>query len=465
MDLKSLGKYTLTRQFDHADQIEVYEALDSETNRSVLIKLLDPTGQPAANPKAIREFQDKATGLRHPYIASIYDIDRIDQRPFVVMEYLDETSLSTYLTQLRAYNQTIPLPEIARKLGLIADALNHAHEQGLAHRNLNPDNILLTDVDEPVLIDFGLVTLLIGDNAQFKPDGTGLGRPAYTSPEQAGGQPGDRLSDLYSLGVILYELVSGRLPFEADSPADMLAQQRQNLPPPPRTFNPDLPEAAQAVILQALAKEPGRRFTSARELSQAFAAALAETPAELDQSDDLMPQAIGRYQLEANLGQRGNLIVYRAHDVELDRPVAIKILSPQFVTGTELRTRFQHEVEVISALAHPCIVEVYDFGEVAGRPYVVMPYLAGGTLEIRLQDGPLDLQTLAPIIERVAAALDEAHTHHIIHAQLMPSNILFDGQDRAYLSDFTIPALAVASTDLGKQEGAAKAAKYLSPEQ
>lgn len=465
MDSKSLGNYTLTRQLDHADQIEVYEALDSETNRPVLIKILDPTDQPAANPKEIREFRDKVTALRHPYIASVYDIDRIDRRLFVVMEHLDDTSLSSYLAELRAHNQAPPLTEISQKLGLIADALDHAHAQGLVHRNLNPNNILLTDVDEPVLTDFGLVTLLLGDSPQFKPDGSGLGWPAYISPEQAGGQPGDRLSDLYALGVILYELVTGHLPFEADSPADMLAQQRHELPPPPRTFKPDLPEAAQAVILQALSKEPGRRFTGARELSQAFAAALAETPAEPDRSGDPMPQAIGRYQLEADLGQRGSLIVYRAHDTELERQVAVKILSPQFVTGTELRTRFQREVEVISALAHPCIVEVYDFGEVAGRPYVVMPYLAGGTLETRLQSGPLDLQTLTPIIERIAAALDEAHAHHIVHAQLMPSNILFDGQDQAYLSDFSIPALSLASTDLSKQEGAAKASKYLSPEQ
>jgi serine/threonine protein kinase len=459
VDLKSLGKYTLTKQLEPDGPVKIYQALDLEANRAAIIKLFPPNDQIRANTEFFQEFQAKVTALRHPYLVQVYEVGLVDNCPFLVMEDSYGRPLAHDLAQLRAQQRTIPLAQVSWTLSLIAAALDHTHTQGLVHGNLNPTNILLTDVAEPILTDFGLARLLPGDTV----DRGGLGLPAYLSPEQASGQPGDRLSDLYALAVILYELVTGRLPFESALPEALLIQQRHYLPLSPDAFNGDLPEAAQAVILRGLAKEPRRRFATARELSEAFASALSETPEMI--SGPAMPQAIGRYKFEAELGCRDNLIIYRAHDTELERQVAIKILLPQFVADPDLRARFQREVELISALEHPCVVEVYDFGEYEGRPYVVMPYLAGGTLETRLQTDPIDLQRLTPIIERIAAALDEAHARHIIHGQVMPSNILFDGQGQAYLSDFGISALFDTWANFSQQASAAELVKYLSPEQ
>lgn len=443
MDLKTWGKYTLTRQLAPAGPVKVYQAFDSEAERPVIIKILPPNHQIGVNTKQFQDFQAKVTALHHPYIAHVYEVGLINHCPFLVVEDIQGISLTDYLSQLQAQRQTIPFAQLSRTLGLIAAALDYAHAQGVIHGNLNPATILLTDVAEPILTDFGLVTLL----------------PDYPAPEQAGGQPGDRLSDLQALGGLLYELVAGQPPPAAGLPGAGLDQQR------PLSFRADLPEAAQAVILRGLAREPRQHFTSAQALAEAFASALVATPVEKELSGARLPQVIGRYKFEAELGQRDNLIVYRAHDVELERQVALKILLPQFIAGSDFRARFQREVELISALKHPCIVEVYDFGEYEGRPYVVMPYLAGGTLEGRLQTGPLDLQVLAPTIERIASALDEAHARHIIHAQLMPSNILFDGQDQAYLSDFSHAALVDTWADFSQRESAARVVSYMSPEQ
>jgi serine/threonine protein kinase len=463
VDLKSLGKYTLTKQLEPEGPVKIYQALDLEANRTVIIKLLSPNVQIGA--RSFQEFQSKVTALRHPYLVHVYEVGLADNCPFLVMEDTQGRPLAHDLAQLRAQQRTLPLAQVSWTLGLIAAALDYAHAQGVVHGNLNPSNILLTDVAEPILTDFGLARLLLGDTVPFKPTGSGLGLPAYISPEQANGQPGDRLSDLYALGVILYELVTGRPPFEAGSPEAILKQQRHELPPPLRTFRADLPEAAQAVILKALAKEPRQRFANARELAEGFASALAETPVEKGPASVVMPQAIGRYKFEAELGRRDDLIIYRAHDTELERQVVIRILLPQFGADPDFRARFQQEVELISALKHRYVVEVYDFGEYEGRPYVVMPYLAGGSLETRLQAGPLDLQILTPIIERIAAALDEAHSRHIIHGQVMPGDILFDRQGQAYLSDFSLARLFDSWADFSQQASAAKRVNYMSPEQ
>lgn len=485
MKLKSFGKYTITTQLDQSRWLTVYRAVDPAANRPVILKVFEPASQTGASDRFLAALRP-ILGLYHPYIARVYEVNVVDDRPFLAVEAVDDQTLADHLSQRRSAKQVGALSAVGRPLHLIAEALDYAHAQGVVHGNLTPTHILLTDVAEPILTGFGLGALLSDLAAQGKPDQSDLGLAAYTSPEQAAGQPGDVLSDLYALGVILYEWVTGRPPFIAGSPADILAQHRAALPPPPRALNVDLPETAQAVILKALAKEPGRRFSSAGALARAFAAALAdpagqteaslasETPAGLLEPDVAetslqtevgRPQQIGRFKIEAELGQRGHVVVYRAYDSKLERQVALKVLLPQFVTSAELSGRFQREVEVIAALEHPYIVKVYNFGDYRGRPYVVMPYLAGGTLRIRLQDGPLDPPALAAIIERVAAALDEAHAHGIIHAQIRPDNILFDAQGQAYLSDFSIAALSETWADITGRDNTDRAASYMSPEQ
>ncbi|MCP4540005.1 MAG: serine/threonine protein kinase [Chloroflexi bacterium] len=173
---------------------------------------------------------------------------------------------------------------------------------------------------------------------------------------------------------------------------------------------------------------------------------------------------IGRYEIKTELGEGGMASVYLARDPYVQRQVAIKVLSYQLTTDELFQEYFQREAEVIAALEHPCIVPIFDFGRLGTQPYIVMRYMAGGTLQDLLDKGKLELSRLAQIIDRVAKGLDAAHARGIIHRDVKPSNILFDMEGEAYLGDFGLAKSLSLSTD---DEGTmfVGTPEYMSPEQ
>lgn len=175
-------------------------------------------------------------------------------------------------------------------------------------------------------------------------------------------------------------------------------------------------------------------------------------------------QTIGRYQIEKQLGEGGMAVVYLARDPNFDRPVVVKIIKREYSALAEFRARFNREARLIARLEHDAIVPVYDFGEDDGQPYIVMRPMTGGTLADRLKQGALPLAEVAPILERVADALDYAHTQGVIHRDLKPGNILFDLRGKPYLSDFGIAKSVEATTKL-TGTGTIGTPAYMSPEQ
>ncbi len=173
---------------------------------------------------------------------------------------------------------------------------------------------------------------------------------------------------------------------------------------------------------------------------------------------------IGRYEVEEQLGEGGMAVVYAAYDPYVRRRVAIKVLAYQWTTDEMFREYFQREAEVIAALEHECIVPVFDFGWHGAQPYIVMRYMTGGSLEDRLQEAQIPLSTLATITGRVAAGLDAAHASGIIHRDVKPSNVLFDSDEKAYLSDFGLAKL-LAGTGGNDEEWLVGTPEYMSPEQ
>lgn len=174
---------------------------------------------------------------------------------------------------------------------------------------------------------------------------------------------------------------------------------------------------------------------------------------------------VGRYQIIRKIGQGGMAVVYLAHDPQIGRDIAIKIMNTQALENTELRARFSQEAQTIASLDHPCIVPIYDYGEVNGAPYLVMRHMAGGSLADWLRQGPLPLPTILEIMQRLAGALDEAHRRGIVHRDLKPGNILFDQRQVAFLSDFGIVKRLNASVNLTQGLGAIGTPAYMSPEQ
>lgn len=275
MTPETLGEYTITRLLGRGGMAEVYEGYDADLQRAVAIKVILPavSGEPGFEERFRREARLVAS-LRHPHIVQVYDFDVVDGRPFMVMEYLPGKTLKDRLADLRSRGETMPLAESARILDAVAAALDYAHGRGAIHRDIKPANILFTGDDTPVVADFGIARLL-GDVSQLTVSGQIVGSPAYMAPEQARGEAVDGRCDQYALGVTLYEMTTGRPPFQGDSPTSVLLQHVSSTPPPPRSLNPNLPDAVQAVLLTALAKEPAQRFATVGELAAAFRQALA----------------------------------------------------------------------------------------------------------------------------------------------------------------------------------------------
>jgi len=176
------------------------------------------------------------------------------------------------------------------------------------------------------------------------------------------------------------------------------------------------------------------------------------------------PQKIGRYEIKAELGRGGMATVYQAYDPRFEREVAIKVLPREMLHDPQFRVRFEREAKTIAMLEHPAIVPVYDFGEEDGQPYFVMRFMNGGSLSDRLKKGPIPITEVARLFERLAPALDEAHTKGIIHRDLKPGNILFDQNEEPYISDFGIAKLSESQTNVTGSAIVGTPA-YMSPEQ
>ena len=283
---RRLGKYELQERLGSGGMAEVWKALDTQLQRYVAIKLLHTNLQ--SDPNFVSRFQREAqviASLHHPNIVQIHDF-QVEQASsedspifYMVMAYIEGQTLADYIASTSAQGK-IPSPlEVVNLFTSIGLAIDYAHQKGMIHRDIKPANILLDQrnrsrnpMGEPILTDFGLAKLL-GVTAVTL-TGTQMGTPLYTSPEQARGYQGNERSDLYSLGVILYEIVTGTAPFRADTPTAVLAQHLFATPTAPVLINPNIPPALTMVIMTSLAKDPNARFSRATIMATAIAEAL-----------------------------------------------------------------------------------------------------------------------------------------------------------------------------------------------
>lgn len=283
---RTISKVQIQNMIGRGGMAEVYVGRHTTLNRPVAVKILHAhlTGDEDLAKRFLAEAQSVA-GLRHTNIVQVFDFDVVDGRPYIVMELLQGMSLADYLRQLHETGLTLPLNAVARVTGAVAAALDYAHNQGIVHRDIKPANImlrqgrqpinprlpLLTDV-EPVLTDFGIARLTTATTQTAT--GTVLGTPAYMSPEQIRGEAIDARSDLYSLGVVLYEMLAGQTPFDVDTtPAAILVKHLQEQPPPVPQVRPEV----QAIVSRALAKDPAKRYQRAADLASDLEVSLGST--------------------------------------------------------------------------------------------------------------------------------------------------------------------------------------------
>lgn len=259
-------RYAVLEKIGSGGMAEVYRAKDQLLGRQVALKVL--SRRLSSDHSFVERFRREAqaaANLNHPNIVSLYDYGAEEGNYYIVMELIQGKSLEATIVQAGRI-----LPERAAEIAAdVARALERAHLAGLVHRDVKPANVMITDSGDVKVTDFGIVRALAGNGEQtMTQTGMVIGTAAYLSPEQAQGHPVDGRSDVYSLGVVLYEMLTGEAPFSGDTPLSVAYKHVRENPEPPSTLNPDVPDGLDAIVMKALAKNPENRYSSALEMRE-----------------------------------------------------------------------------------------------------------------------------------------------------------------------------------------------------
>ena len=270
--LKQLGRYRLVAELGRGAMGIVYRAEDPLLNRTVAVKSIILMDDPATRSDYEARFLQEAKaagGLNHPNLVTIHDVGREGDVAYMAMELLDGTELRALMARGR-----VPLPFALDVLAQAADGLAHAHEHGVVHRDIKPGNIMIVHGRTAKIMDFGIARVRASDVKTQT--GAILGSPRYMSPEQVTGQPADRRSDIFSLGVVLHELAAGEPPFTAPTVTQLMHQIATATPRPPSATNPAVPAMLDLIVARALQKQPAERYQGAAELASDLRSCLAE---------------------------------------------------------------------------------------------------------------------------------------------------------------------------------------------
>ena len=255
------GRYLIQELIGIGGMANVYKGFDPVENRVVAVKILRE--EYLDNEEFLRRFRNESKAiavLSHPNIVRVYDVSLSDRMPSIVMEYIDGITLKEYIEQERQ----VRWKEALHFTVQILRGLQHAHDNGVVHRDIKPQNIMLLSDGTIKITDFGIARFSRSTSRTLT--NQAIGSVHYISPEQARGDAVDQQSDLYSVGVMLFEMLTGRLPFDAESPVAVAVKQIESKAPRPRDLNPNIPEGIEEITIRAMQKDPARRYHSAAEM-------------------------------------------------------------------------------------------------------------------------------------------------------------------------------------------------------
>lgn len=330
----------------------VFRAFDPNLNRKVAIKIIHQ--HLTENAEFVKRFEQEAAliaQLRHPHIIQVHDFNHEGTTCYMVMEFIPGETLSYRLEKLTQAGMRLPLADTVRIMAHICDAADYAHQRRMIHRDLKPANVMLDLLGEPVLMDFGIAKL-VGAKPQNN-TGLPLGTAAYMAPELVRGDAGDHRADIYSLGIMLYEMLSGKPPFSGDSTYQVMIKQVNDPLPDIRTVEMNTPQSLVAILEKALAKEPDQRFQTAGEMSNAFQTVKLQLQGP---ADTLAAHYLDRLGLLWQ--QARDLFEERQWNACLEKLEELKRTDPDYQTQKvaalrqEALTRFRKQAERDYAAAH-----------------------------------------------------------------------------------------------------------------
>jgi serine/threonine protein kinase len=466
-DWPAVPGYEILGQLAPGGMGVVYKARQVGLSRTVALKMIR-TGL-HAGPQERARFRVEAeavASLSHPHIVSIYDCGEWNGMPYLAMEFAEGGSLAQ---QLKSHS--LPPAQAAALVETLARAVQFVHDHGLIHRDLKPANILLTDQNIPKLADFGLARRLDRDQGLTGTQAI-LGTASYMAPEQAAGDKHalGPAADIYALGAILYELLTGQPPFRADTFELTIHQVLSEEALPPTKLRPEVAVELEAICLKCLEKEPARRFASAL--------ALAEDLRRYQQGEPISIRSESIFAWHARSAQRAGYeildilgagvrgIVYKARHLALNRIVALKMIAFRGHFDAARLARLRVEIAAVAQLHHPHLVEICDFGEHHGEPYLAKEYVEGSTLAEGLSGPMQPAEQIAALVETLARALHHAHQQGIVHGGLKPSKVLLGVDGTTKISGFGLTqVLRDGLPTAGLKQAYPALSNYLAPEQ
>ena len=266
---KLSNRYVIDEMLGQGGMSAVYKASDPNLKRVVAVKMIHP--HLSSDPDFVQRFEQEAAAvaqLRHHGIIQVYDFNQDDDVYYMVLEFVPGETIQDHLKRLNESGRRLSIANAVTYMAGVCDAVDYAHQRGMIHRDIKPANLMLNPQGEVILMDFGIAKIVGG--TQHTATGAVVGTAMYMSPEQIRGEQPDRRSDIYSLGVTLFEMVGGQPPFQADSAMTLMMMHVNDPVPDPRKLNPEVPDDLVAVINKALAKDPNDRYQTAAQMASAL---------------------------------------------------------------------------------------------------------------------------------------------------------------------------------------------------